>query len=241
MTRMKAYHKTGLFITLLITAGFLLLSINYNHLTPKDDGHFRNLEETANETDFNLLVKPATAASRKQNNTRPESGKYTSEIKQLRCRILPDVLIIGFEKCGTGTLRRFLSLHPDIWVKEGSGMNKFFSYDYNKTLKEFAKRRDCIPRDKLLLEKLAVHGLPELVYEYIPNVKLIAIVKEPSERVVSLYLHRVAYKLIPPGIKDFEAYVKSVYVFKNQSVLDKMVSWDPKNMTPNVHQPISIV
>ena len=222
---MKASHKTGLIIILIST---IILSLTFSQFSLKTVSHFPYSKET-DENSLKLLVKSTNASSwslEKQYNKQSKYGLHDSEIKQLKCRVLPDILIIGFEKCGTGTLRRFMSIHPKVWLVEGSGMDTFFSPDNNKSLQEFAKGKPCIPKGKLLLEKLAVNGLPEKVYEYTPHVNLIAIVREPTERVLSVYLHRVHTGRIPAGIKDFEAFTERMRSgrYKNQSNSNRMTT-----------------
>lgn len=99
-------------------------------------------------------------------------------------------------------------------------------------LAEFAKGRPCIPSSKLLPEKLGMQGLPEFVYSYMPDVKLIAIVKEPTDRVLSQYLHRLGHDYITSDVADFDAYVKQIYRPENQTALDKRVSWEPVETAP---------
>ena len=124
-----------------------------------------------------------------------------------QCRILPDILIFGFDKCGTMTLRQFLSVHPDIFITEKEGNNKLFKNiaekEFDDTSKYFQKP-ECTPKGKLRLEKLVNSRYPESVYKYIPNIKLIAIVKEPVERVMSHYVHLVAQTDKPLRMDDFD-------------------------------------
>ena len=115
-----------------------------------------------------------------------------------RCRFLPDILIFGFDKCGTMTLRQFLSVHPDIFITQKEGNNKFFKqiaendYSHNSVAVSLNEKTECTPKGKLRLEKLVSSRYPESVYKYVPNIKLIAIVKEPVERTMSHYVHLVA-------------------------------------------------
>ena len=223
---MKGSHKTGILLAILC---LIILSFTCSPFYTRWIHHFLYFKEMDNSSN-SLHIKAATESLKTlgtPNGTRWKSGSHQREIKQLKCRVLPDILIIGFEKCGTGTLRRFLGKHPGVWMVERSGMDTFFSPDNHKSLKEFAKGRPCIPKGKLLIEKLAVNGLPEKVLEYIPDVKLIAIVKEPSERVLSVFLHRKATGWLPPGIRDFETYAEKVCKCKKQRDLDKMMALDP--------------
>ena len=127
-------------------------------------------------------------------------------------------VIIGFEKCGTMTLRQFLSFHPRIFINKKRGNNKFFNPDNNKTLLEFSEDLECTPDDKLRLEKLAIDGVPDLVYNYIPDIKLIVIVREPVERSLSYFLHLKATQKLPRAFIDFE---ESLYLFLDKPFDEK--------------------
>ena len=129
------------------------------------------------------------------------------EKSELKCRILPDILLVGFEKCGTSALRTFLGSHPKIFILQPLQPNSFFARRYeNLTLSEYYQRFNeehktslqCTPDGMLRFEKIA-NGVKyaERVYQYIPNVKLIAIVREPIERAMSHFVHFVEYNFIP--------------------------------------------
>ena len=45
--------------------------------------------------------------------------------KLLGCRKLPDILTIGFEKCGTATLNTYLGIHPQIFKAEDGNYELF--------------------------------------------------------------------------------------------------------------------
>ena len=127
-----------------------------------------------------------------------------------RCRFLPDILIFGFDKCGTMTLRQFLSVHPDIFITQKNGNNKFFKevaendYSHNSVAVSLNEKTECTPKGKLRLEKLVNSRFPESEYKYVPNIKLIAIVKEPVERTMSHYVHLVAQTDKPLKMSDFD-------------------------------------
>ena len=127
-----------------------------------------------------------------------------------RCRFLPDILIFGFDKCGTMTLRQFLSVHPHIFNTQKNGNNKFFKeiaendYSHNSVAVSLNEKTECTPNGKLRLEKLVNSRFPESVYKYVPNIKLIAIVKEPVEKTMSHYVHLVAQTDKPLKMSDFD-------------------------------------
>ena len=139
------------------------------------------------------------------------------------CRQLPDILIIGFEKCGTITLRQFLGLHPTIYITKKRGNNHFFDKDELRTPIKLAKNRPCTANEELRLEKLATPGKADKVFKYLPNVKLIAIVREPVERTMSQFVHVKALRKIPDDM-DFEQFLNHVrQLYKYTHIIKRWV------------------
>ena len=158
----------------------------------------------------------------------------SKEIEQVGCRKLPDVLIVGFEKCGTMTLRQFLGIHPGIFTNKKRGNNKFFNPENDKPLVDFTKDLECTPEKKLRLEKLAVAGEAELVYKFIPNITIIVIVREPVERSLSYFLHLKASQKFRRNFTDFEQFLysslerpfeKETYVIQTSYYSDRIRPW----------------
>ena len=108
----------------------------------------------------------------------------------LGCRKLPDILTIGFEKCGTVTLDTYLGIHPQIFIAY-EGNYELFNKHSTVSVQEYTRRKTCTPRGKFRLNKLATLGTAEKTYKVIPNAKLLAIVREPVERAMSHYLMRL--------------------------------------------------
>ena len=107
---------------------------------------------------------------------------------------LPDVLIIGVRKAGTGALRHFLQLHPDIVIARKEMHFFDFQANYAHGLKAYAR---LLPRktrtDQLLLEKTPAYfiapGAARRIRDSVPDVKMLLIVREPVTRMISEYVH----------------------------------------------------
>ena len=107
---------------------------------------------------------------------------------------LPDALIIGVRKAGTGALRFLLSVHPDIVAatKELHFFNKEALYSLNLT-----HYINMLPRkkrqDQILLEKTPAYYFnpraPERIRAAVPNVKMLLVVRNPVTRMMSEYVH----------------------------------------------------
>ncbi len=99
-------------------------------------------------------------------------------------------------KAGTTSLYHYLDQHPQIFMSSLKEPH-FFSYEGNRqqpiTTKEdysslFAQARNEIAIGEASTTYLANHNAPERIYQLIPQVKLIAILRDPADRAYSQYL-----------------------------------------------------
>ncbi len=102
-----------------------------------------------------------------------------------------DFLIIGAQKSGTTTLFKLLSEHPDIYMPEGKEA-PFFTKDeeYSKGIEKFMEDFFSESTQGQLLGKATPHYLSDpraapRIKDNLPKVKLIAILREPTERALS--------------------------------------------------------
>ena len=107
--------------------------------------------------------------------------------------VYPDAIIIGVRKSGTFALLQFLSLHPDIVVAENE--LEFFSKYYSKGLGYYLKQLPKRERlSQVLMEKTPAYfrwpNAAQRMLEMRKDLKVILIVREPVERMVSQYLHK---------------------------------------------------
>ena len=137
----------------------------------------------------------------------------TSLSNNSRLGTLPNFIIIGAQKCGTTSLHYYLNLHPQISMSREKELNFFISqrnwpkgvdwYKSNFTRQtkicgEASPNYTCHP---------AFSGVPERIYHVVPKVKLIYILRDPIDRIISHYIHRVADRLelrtITEALADF--------------------------------------
>lgn len=167
-------------------------------------------------------------------------------LEMLKCRKLPDVLIIGFEKCGTVTLKSYLGIHPQIFIARSFENYKLFNKDSAITVKDYTKNLPCTPQGKLRLEKLATWGTVEKTAAVVPNAKLIAIVKEPVERSMSHYVHRMAkgvestrytFDTMIASIMDRDKPIplKTSVLFRQSQYIDRLKPWIEEYGLSNIH------
>ena len=110
--------------------------------------------------------------------------------------ILPNFMIIGSAKSATTTLSTILPKHPDIFISKPKEP-KFFGRNYYKgwdwyasrfeSGKDFALRGEASTMYSSLMKKFK--RTPKLMHQYLPNLKLIYIVRHPLDRIVSQWRH----------------------------------------------------
>ena len=166
-------------------------------------------------------------------------------IEFLGCKKLPDVLTIGFEKCGTVTLNAYLSIHPTIF-HPNDGNYKLFNKEGVTGAKSYTKTHRCTPPGKLRLNKMATRGMASKAYGFIPNAKLLAVVREPVERAMSHYLQRLESDSEVPGY-TFDTMIASIMntntpfslkesvLFRQSSYIERLEPWLEYYSLDNLH------
>ena len=142
--------------------------------------------------------------------TKKKEKHGNSGTRQLteNCKLYPDIIIVGFEKYGTMTLRRYFGAHPGIFITQKSANIPYFRPVIRISFETFTKDMPCTPARKLKLAKISWASSALKVFATLPNVKLLAIVREPVERAMSQYVHRVAKR--NEKLTDFDAIIKSL-------------------------------
>lgn len=119
----------------------------------------------------------------------------------------PNFLIIGAAKSGTTALHSYLRQHPQIFMPEKKELNYFSPRFANTnvpkihadevvdTLDEYESYFAGVTIEKAIGEAtptyLYYEKTPERIKALIPDVKLIAILRNPIERAYSAYLHAI--------------------------------------------------
>lgn len=111
----------------------------------------------------------------------------------------PDFIIIGAQKSGTTSLYTYLSKHPAIvppTTKEiqyfNGGLNPAKNH-YKKGVPWYQAHFPCrfLNRNKLTFEASPVYlfhpEVPKRIYQFNPNIRLVALLRDPVERAISQY------------------------------------------------------
>lgn len=125
---------------------------------------------------------------------------------------LPDLIIIGAAKAGTSAFYRYIEQHPQIYtskIKEPQffgleGETKQFNGPPGtepkenqaiKTIEEYQALFKDAPEDRCIVEAstsyLYLPQASERIHHYIPQVKLIAVLRNPVERAFSSFLYLI--------------------------------------------------
>ena len=133
---------------------------------------------------------------------------------------MPNFLVIGAAKSGTTSLYAYLNQHPQIYMSPVKETNFFaiegktLNYNYTDSkvidnylaqcktdLKSYQDLFQEVMDEKAIGEVSPMYlydpKAPERIQNYIPDVKLIAIIRNPVERAYSSFLHTIRYKLEP--------------------------------------------
>lgn len=112
--------------------------------------------------------------------------------------MLPNLIVIGAMKCGTTSLHRYLGLHPEVFMSETKELNFFCAEGtWSRGVDWYAS---LFPADRTVRGEsspsYAHHpyfdGVPERMRSVVPAAKLVYLVRDPIERIVSHWIHDFA-------------------------------------------------
>ena len=209
-------------------------------------GHYEiysgNSIQNVKESDTDLGVTLKT----KEQQSISEADEIEKKFEiLLGCRKLPDILTIGFEKCGTVTLGSYLRIHPQIFKTH---YENYHLFDYNSeiSVQWYTRHKPCTTDGQLRMHKLAVAGRAPKAYKVVPNAKLLAIVRDPVDRAMSHHVHRIA-KGIETKQANFDSLIASMLdkgepltangsvLFKQSSYLERLRPWIDQYGLDKIH------
>lgn len=103
--------------------------------------------------------------------------------------MLPNYLVIGAARCGTSWLARNLMCHPNVYMPAQKELH-FFDRNYQNGIawyEAFFRDRNEQAIGEATPAYLYFEQIPELIYRYMPGVRLIVLLRDPIERAYSHY------------------------------------------------------
>ncbi|MEQ9287565.1 MAG: sulfotransferase domain-containing protein [Cyclobacteriaceae bacterium] len=107
---------------------------------------------------------------------------------------LPQFIIVGSMKCGTTSLAHYLDQHPEISMSLVKEPNFFTDENFDKGIDWYISR---FPENSLIKGEASTSytkypvfsDVPERINEVLPDVKIIYLVKDPIDRIISHLKH----------------------------------------------------
>ncbi len=113
--------------------------------------------------------------------------------------MLPNLVVIGAQKAGTSSLHFYLGLHPEISMSAVKELNYFSGpgWNWDRGLEWYMGHftEDAPVRGESSPSYAAypyTSGAPERMHALVPDAKLIYMVRDPVQRMISAYVHRRA-------------------------------------------------
>ena len=158
------------------------------------------------------------------------SFKWFLRILTSWLRVYPDIIIIGAGKCGTTSLYDYLIQHPRIrksWKKEVNyfdipfSKNRFWYRAHFPTVfTKYVKKCVVIEASPgYLLHPSAARRTKSLI----PKIKIIILVRNPTERALSFYNQQLKNK---SQSQSFEYAIKNELDFINDGTIDSILNKD---------------
>jgi len=152
--------------------------------------------------------------------------------------MLPTYIIIGAMKCGTTSLHRYLSAHPQISTSTKKELDFFKTEkDFAKGIQWYASQFDATysVRGEGSPNYAKCHifpGVPQRMYSVVPNCKLIYIARNPIDRAISHYLHNCfAGTESRPISEAFQRFEENNYILTGDYLfqLEKFLEYYPQD------------
>ncbi|XP_077981878.1 heparan sulfate glucosamine 3-O-sulfotransferase 1-like [Glandiceps talaboti] len=105
---------------------------------------------------------------------------------------LPQAIVVGAKKCGTGALRAFIRWHPSVIVSEAEEVH-YFDLHYDNGIQWYIDQMPFTTSDQVTIEKSPRYfvepDIPRKIYEDVsPDTKIIIVLCDPIHRAISDYV-----------------------------------------------------
>lgn len=152
-------------------------------------------------------------------------GQTSSEVRRkssTRELTLPNLVVIGAQKCGTSGLHYYLSLHPEVSMSNPKELNFFIAErNWPRGLEWYSRHFD--PRARCRGEASPNYtafpnhtGVPERMAEVVPDARLIYLVRDPIDRIAAHWVHNYAKRREKGGMRETLLHPNTSYVSRSR-------------------------
>jgi hypothetical protein len=134
---------------------------------------------------------------------------------------LPNLIVIGAQKCGTSVLHYYLSLHPEVSMSKPKELN-FFIEERNWPRGVDWYRGQFDPEARVRGEASPNYtafpqhqGVPERMHSVVPDAKLIYMIRDPEMRIAAHWVHNYAKRREKGTLAETLAHANTSYVTRS--------------------------
>lgn len=136
--------------------------------------------------------------------------------------MLPNLVIIGAMKSGTSSLHYYLGFHPDIHMSQKKELDFFVEeLNWGKGVEWYESWFDSSARVRgeaspNYTTYPILQGIAERMHSLIPTAKLIYLLRDPMERMISHYIHAVYMKRESKSAEEALSDPDGVYLLRSR-------------------------
>lgn len=166
------------------------------------------------------------------------SSPRFSVLKDQNKKTLPNLIIIGAQKCATTSLHYYLNLHPHVSMSREKELNFFISErNWHEGIEWY--KSHFTGKASVLGESSPDYThhpffkrVSERMHSVVPDAKLIYILRDPIERIISQYIHEYARREEDRKISEvFTSLESNPYICRSQYYmqLEQYTKYYPKS------------
>jgi hypothetical protein len=139
-----------------------------------------------------------------------------------RAAALPNLIVIGAQKCGTSVLHYYLSLHPEVSMSRPKELNYFIEErNWSRGIDWYAGHFDAEAkvRGEASPNYTAFpqhQGVPERMHSVLPDAKLIYMIRDPLERIAAHWVHNYAKRREKGTLAETLVHPNTSYVTRSK-------------------------
>ena len=134
---------------------------------------------------------------------------------------LPNLIVIGAQKCGTSVLHYYLSLHPEVSMSKPKELNFFIEErNWPRGLDWYRAQFDAEARVRGEASPNYTaapqhQGVPERMHSVVPEAKLIYMIRDPLERIAAHWVHNYAKRREKGTLAETLTHANTSYVTRS--------------------------